>query len=87
MVLYKSLNNMPEPTSPPVSVFDHWLAEWISAHPPADDIESAKEVYTTSELMHAYFLNTMDEGVFQEAIHKALNEAGYTLTEAGWLTA
>lgn len=70
---------------PTISVFDNWMADWISNNPPADRY-SNKNQFTTIEIMHVYFLDTMDEGITQEEVQKALLNAEYIFEGGSWLT-
>lgn len=73
-------------TEAPISVFDQWMADWMETHPPAGSIADMQNSFTTIEIMHAYFMSTMDEGVFQDAIQRHLLAAEYPFYDGGWLT-
>ena len=69
----------------PLTVFEIWFNDWMELHPPADRY-SFNDRFTTIEIMHAYFLETMDEGAIQELIQNLLIDAGYQFEGGAWLT-
>jgi len=67
------------------SHFNTWIADWMTMNPKAEDIFDAKDIVSTTEITHLYFVQTGDASITPNEISSMLTQHEYQFASGGWL--
>lgn len=68
-----------------ITIFQRWMADWMDAHPPAADLDEAKDIIPSVTIGIQYFLDTGDDSFLENEFSEYLQNSEYVFKGGGWL--